>query len=48
MGFILTMWYVNVIEDDLEDIARECFILTMWYVNLFDLMLQLNLLHVLY
>ena len=33
-GFILTMWYVNVGDTNLNDNVKISFILTMWYVNI--------------
>ena len=32
-GFILTMWYVNILDIDDISTEEESFILTMWYVN---------------
>ncbi|MFL8634759.1 hypothetical protein Q3157_18835 [Clostridioides difficile] len=35
-GFILTMWYVNVIRNGKTIKRGTSFILTMWYVNVKD------------
>ena len=32
-GFILTMWYVNYLDDYIKQNTKNSFILTMWYVN---------------
>ena len=38
LGFILTMWYVNIVAfvKQLED--NSSFILTMWYVNIIPIL----------
>ena len=34
LGFILTMWYVNVVAENIKTGEVLGFILTMWYVNM--------------
>ncbi|EQJ94640.1 hypothetical protein QUE_3166 [Clostridioides difficile P51] len=36
MGFILTKWYVNTADIELEDLGTLGFILTKWYVNTYS------------
>ena len=33
VSFILTMWYVNILDNGEALKIEACFILTMWYVN---------------
>ena len=36
VGFILTMWYVNLCKAGYRTQEKLCFILTMWYVNRYN------------
>ena len=33
LRFILTMWYINHVEEAAATMAETSFILTMWYIN---------------